>query len=357
MKSLFGHIILNNISSQAENLATEALYYILANSPAAREGLSRFFGLFDPRLNGELLFKTQFYDEDAAIPDLVGLDEDYDQTCIIESKFWAGLTDNQPVTYIQRLKPEKPSILLFLVPSKRLESIWYEILNRCEEAGISVGPVNKEGNYVYAKLNENNYLAAIDWISLLTLMETELDSAGDYLFKSDLLQLKGLCNQMDEEAFLPLDSAEISPMIARRNMQFHEIVNEVISSGKSEGIYSQDRLRPAAGLYYYGNYFQYGDFLYFLKFDNKNWYEWRNTPIWLEVYGKRWREDTRERPKVKKALSELESHTKNRLFFNQYDVAIVPLKFELGVAKNKVVKSIKQQIEEINSILIRNYRG
>lgn len=354
MKSLFGHIVLN-FTSQAENLATEALYYILSNSPAARAGLSRFLGSVDSRLNGELFFKTQLYDEDTSIPDLVGLDEDYDQTCIIESKFWAGLTDNQPVTYIKRLKPEKPSILLFLVPSKRLESIWYEIVNRCEEAGMNVGPVHKEENYVFANLNENNYLAAIGWNSLLTLMETQLDSAGDYLFKSDLLQLKGLCTQMDEEAFLPIDSSEISPMVARRNMQFQEIVNDVINSGKVEGIYSQEGSRSAAGLYYYGHYFEYGDFLYFLKFDNKNWHELRNTPIWLEVYGKGWRKAAGERSKVKMALSELESHDNNRLFFDNYNVALIPLKVELGVDKNQVVKSIKQQIEEINNLLIRNY--
>ncbi|WJI08809.1 hypothetical protein FGU46_01225 [Methanobacterium sp. CWC-01] len=220
----------------------------------------------------------------------------------------------------------------------------------------------KDDNYIYANLNENNYLAAIDWNSLLTIMETELDTAGDYLLKSDLIQLKGLCNQMDEVSFLPLDSTEISPMIARRNMQFYEIVNNVISSGKSEGIYSRKDLRAASGLYWYGNYFEIGDFLYLLKFDNKNWHEWRNTPIWLEVYGtgwreygKGWRKDTKERSKVRNALSELESHTNNRLFFDQDDVAIIPLKVELGAVKDQVVESIKQQIEEINLLLNRKY--
>ncbi|WJI08808.1 hypothetical protein FGU46_01220 [Methanobacterium sp. CWC-01] len=118
MKSLFGHIVLN-FTSQAENLDTEALYYILSSSPAARAGLSNILGLIDPRLDGELFFKTQLYDEeDVAIPDLVGLDPDFDQTCIIESKFWAGLTDNQPVTYLRRLKPEKPSIFAIFSPDQ-----------------------------------------------------------------------------------------------------------------------------------------------------------------------------------------------------------------------------------------------
>ena len=41
MKSLLGHIVLKS-TYQAENLATESLYYILPNSNLARTGLSRW---------------------------------------------------------------------------------------------------------------------------------------------------------------------------------------------------------------------------------------------------------------------------------------------------------------------------
>lgn len=85
MRSLFGHIVLG-FTSQAENLATEALNYILSNSPVARVSLIRFLETIDTRLTGDIYFKTQVYDEDEAIPDLVGFNEDNEQTCIIESK-------------------------------------------------------------------------------------------------------------------------------------------------------------------------------------------------------------------------------------------------------------------------------
>ena len=340
---------------QAENLATESLYYILSNSNSARTGLSRFLRNIDSRFTSELFFNTQVYDEDEAIPDLVGFDSDNDQICIIESKFWAGLTDNQPVTYIKRLNPNKTSILLFLVPSKRLESIWNEIINRCKDAGMSFNSEIRDEYHISANLNENNYLAVIDWNSLLTLIETELDNAGDYLIKSDLLQLKGLCNQMDEESFLPIDSIEISPMIAKRNMQFYDIVDEVTANGISRGIYSREGLRSGSGLYYYAQYFKIGEFVYGLKFDNKNWNQLRNTPIWLEVYGRGWRKATEERPKVKKALYDLESHEQNRLFFDQYNIALVPLKIELGVEKKNIIQSLTLQIEEIDKLLKENY--
>ncbi len=356
MKSLLGHIVLKS-TYQAENLATESLYYILSNSNSAREGLSRFLKIIDSRFNSELFYNTQAYDEDNAIPDLVGSDIDNDQICIIESKFWAGLTDNQPLTYIKRLNPNKTSILLFLVPSKRLESIWNEIINRCKNDGMTFNSETRDEYHISANLNENNYLAVIDWNSLLTLIETELDNSGDYFIKSDLLQLKGLCTQMDEESFLPIDSAEISPMIAKRNMQFYDIVNEVKSIGVSKGIYSKEGLTAGGGVYYYTQYFKIGEFVYGLKFDNKSWNQLRNTPLWLEVYGKGWRKATGERAKVKKALYNLESHEQNNLFFDQFNVALVSLKIELGVEKKNIIESLTLQIEEIDNLLKENYES
>lgn len=354
MKSLLGHIVLKS-TNQAENLATESLYYILSNSNSARTGLSRFLKIIDSSFMDDLFFKTQDYGEDKAIPDLVGVDSDNNPICIIEAKFWAGLTDNQPVTYIKRLNPDKASILLFLVPSKRLESIWNEIINRCKDSGMTVYSENRDDHHISANLNKNNYLAAIDWNSLLTLIETELDNAGDYLIKSDLLQLKGLCNQMDEESFLPIDSVEISPMIAKRNMQFYDIINEIIQNGISQGIYSKEGLSSGGGIYYYAQYFKIGEFVYGLKFDNKSWNQLRNTPIWLEAYGKGWRKAIAERPKVKKALYDLESHEQNRLFFDQYNIALIPLKIEIGVEKKNITESLTLQIEEIDMLLKENY--
>lgn len=356
MKSLFGHIVLNN-TSQAENLATEALNYILSNSNFACDGFYKFLGTIDPRFTDDLYFKTQDYGEDNAIPDLVCVDSDNDPICLIESKFWAGLTDNQPVTYIKRLKPNKTSVLLFLVPSKRLESIWNEISDRCKDAEINLYSEKRENYLICANLNDNNYLAAIDWNSLLTLIETELDTAGDYQIKSDLLQLKGLCSQMDGESFLPIDSVEISPMIARRNMQFYDIVNEVVSIGHSKGNYSKDGLTSGSGIYYYTNYFQIDEFFYGLRFDNESWCKRFNTPIWLEVYGKGWRSAPEERSKVKKALSNPQSFKQTKLFFDKSEVALVPLEIELGVEKSRIIHYLTKQIGDINNFLTENYES
>ena len=63
MKSLLGHIVLKS-TNQAENLATESLYYILSNSNSARNGLTRFLKNIDSGFNPELFFNTQAYGDD-----------------------------------------------------------------------------------------------------------------------------------------------------------------------------------------------------------------------------------------------------------------------------------------------------
>lgn len=283
----------------------------------------------------------------------MGLDDEGSRICIIESKFWAGLTENQPVNYLKRLDPEKTSILMFLVPSRRLQSIWLELKNRCQEAGVTLDKENRGKSYIHAKVSDKNYLAVTDWNSLLAFIEAHLDSNGDHVTRADLIQLKGLCEQMDEETFLPLDSQEISPMIARRNIDFSDIIDDVVISGVSQEICSIEGCKSISSKGNYGRLLFIGNNNYFIEFNHKLWYEYQNNPFWLMCYGKGWLSAVEERPKVKKALMKLELEEK--LYFTGDDVALIPLKLELGVDKSVVVESILNQITEINDLLEKNY--
>ena len=85
-----------------EDVATDALYFILSRSTSAREALSEFLG----GENGPLPIaevKPWVADAHGAMPDLACLDEDGILVAFIESKFWAPLTSHQPVTYWQGL--------------------------------------------------------------------------------------------------------------------------------------------------------------------------------------------------------------------------------------------------------------
>ena len=119
-----------------EDVATDALFFILSRSTSAREALSDFLG--DDR--GPLpIARAQPWAADAfgAVPDLACYDENDNLVALIESKFWAPLTRNQPVTYWQGLPDDKPAVLLFLAPDYRVHqgSLWDELVARLRNAG------------------------------------------------------------------------------------------------------------------------------------------------------------------------------------------------------------------------------
>ena len=90
-------------SAHPENLATEALNYVLRRTPSARAALIQFCAI-GASLPPDLAFQTQVAGDDQTIPDLVGTDADNVARLVIEAKFWAGLTERQPVQYLQRVR-------------------------------------------------------------------------------------------------------------------------------------------------------------------------------------------------------------------------------------------------------------
>ena len=57
--------------------------------------------------------RTQATGEEGERPDLAGFDRNGRERVLVEAKFWAGLTDNQPIAYLERLPANRPGALLF----------------------------------------------------------------------------------------------------------------------------------------------------------------------------------------------------------------------------------------------------
>ncbi len=102
-----------------ENVATEALPFILSRSATARQALSDFLRDDHDSLP---IAKVQTWMTDAhgAVPALACLDDNDNPVALIESKFWAPLTPHQPVTYWEGLPTNARSISLFLAPDYRV---------------------------------------------------------------------------------------------------------------------------------------------------------------------------------------------------------------------------------------------
>lgn len=116
MDSVLAHLTAR-FTTQAENLATEALCYLLRSRPPAAAGVIDLARAFGVALPSGLVFQTQNHAvEDSSIPDLVAVAPGGSTPLVCEIKFWAGLKDNQPVTYLGRLPADEPGLLLFVAP-------------------------------------------------------------------------------------------------------------------------------------------------------------------------------------------------------------------------------------------------
>ena len=116
-QSILAHLA-SLLTNQIENVATDALAHLLleyqVTSDAFRRGGVTQSGIAIPE---QITLKTQTTWQDGAIPDLVGFDNEGRYVLIVESKFWAPLTPNQPTTYIERLPFEqKPRFFSLLHP-------------------------------------------------------------------------------------------------------------------------------------------------------------------------------------------------------------------------------------------------
>lgn len=128
MSSVLSHIVQKRLSRENEDVATEALAYILASSQTARGAMGSILQGVESEVPN-LWFETQT--SDAGIrPDMWGLDAGVPRA-FIENKFWAGLTDAQPVEYLRRLGANgRPSVLLVVAPEARQQALARELHQR-----------------------------------------------------------------------------------------------------------------------------------------------------------------------------------------------------------------------------------
>ena len=130
--SLFAQIM-PLFTSQTERVATESLRHILQRSEAARHALEQMLSAAGVEVDSLARVETEVSGEEGERVDLVCYDGYGTKRVLIEAKFWAGLTDNQPNTYLGGLPEDTHSALLFVAPAQRIETLWPELCRRAEE--------------------------------------------------------------------------------------------------------------------------------------------------------------------------------------------------------------------------------
>lgn len=289
METLFGFLA-TRFAVSTENIAIEALGYILSRSRAARVGLASHLGVSGIRIGDDVRFVTQSTGEDAARPDIEGITDDGQKSCVIECKFWAGLTANQPATYVARLSDLHPGVLAFIVPSMRLNALWEELRARLAIAGIPVGERAIHGGETYhAQLADRHGFVLTSWRGVLSAIVHAMETGHDSNGIDDAKQLIGLCKRMDMDAFIPFRSEEItSPEIPRRFLQLTQLASDVcdllISTQKCfNQAVDGTRLTAASSRSFSGRYMRASGTVFMLCFDCEAWSRHMLSPLWFKV--------------------------------------------------------------------------
>lgn len=284
-ESLLGELALR-LAKSPEDVATEGLAYILSRSDAARGLLQRLADEWAARaLRPIVSFRSQVVGADEARPDLEAKDADGVPVVIFEDKFWASLTEGQPVTYLRRLAA-RGGVLCFVVPANRTILLWDELSRRIEQAeGAPVVLLRDESELKVARVDENRTLVLTSWGFLLGQVRTALEAEGSLALVADLRQLEGLAARMETSGFIPFTLSDLTAPTPRHVVQFCNVVDAAVERLLQEPFANTRGLRATAGAGWYCRYLRLHEHGCQLSFNAPMWNRYGRSPLWLWVRG------------------------------------------------------------------------
>ena len=202
--TLLSFIVKRHVKTK-ENAATGALGFILEKSKAARKGLS---DVLQAKVNGIspiASVEIQSLVASGGIPDLACLDSHGDIRALLEAKFWADLTPQQPNEYWESLPRDTPSALVFLVPTYRLDDMLRKLTRHLVKVGFQSGEEDRSSDCITVRdMKSQRRLMLISWDLLLRHLEKSADANGDSQAMFELVQLRSVAERESSEMGLCL---------------------------------------------------------------------------------------------------------------------------------------------------------
>ena len=321
-----------------EDVATDALFFILRHSTSAREALSDFLGDDCGPLS---IAKAQPWAADAygAVPDLACHDEDDNLVALIESKFWAPLTHNQPVTYWQGLPDDKPAVLLFLAPEDRIQEdwLWNELVDRLRNAGHELGTADRRESLITAPANVGQRrLMLTSWRLLLDTMAQRTKNDGDAQTRFEIAELQGLA------------ASAIAGDNPQRDENLKQLIADAVKRIEQSGWASTDGLSVGRGLDFYGRYLRLAGASAWLGIDYETVKKMPDKPLWLSFYV-----DRAASVSVQEVRRSLGSLAEPGLKWHWGQVS-VPIILPAGADRDATLDAISTELEHIAELIDPN---
>lgn len=337
-QSLLAHLY-SHIRGSQEDVATLSLQYIISQSPELCKGFNNLIGVkLHTDLSSVMKYSCQATGENQERPDMSGKDHSGRELVLCEAKFYAGLTDNQPLTYLKRLKDEDGKGLIFICPQARITSLWSKLQELCAEEDVE--EVSSECIVV-----NGVPMAIISWAEIIFELQ-RIASACVPEALSDLNQLDGYCKEMDMNAFIPFTSEELGAITARKQNRYREVIIKT-----TEYIHADKNLKTTkATRGSYNGGFEYKmeieEYKVHIAYDENLWLntDSKECPFWLLIRTKDGEQDERIMAMLEK-LPVLD--TDNGVWANTY-IALEP---KVNAPLDEVAEDLKEQVYHYISLI------
>ena len=259
-----------------EPAATQALAYILRPRELAAAFIRRL-GLDSGFEFGHIESERRF---EGGQPDLTIFDSEGRRRIFIENKFWAGLTDAQPVRYLADLPDDLPSGLVFIVPEQRIPTVWEELKRRSRES-YELEEDSPSDTMTQLQMGTRT-MCITSWRHVLDLLK---QISPDDDLRCDVMQLGGLARFSESDEFPPLRDDEISDVsIPSRMINYCNLVEPIFDALVALGVARKGRLRITNDWHDTGRYFTVLDkFEVWLGVAREPWRSTSIGPLWLRV--------------------------------------------------------------------------
>ena len=324
-----------------EDIATLALRSIVEESPALRNAFTKVLcdHLYIPPDESVCEYRTQVTGKKLERPDIVGFDGAGIEVLICEVKFYAGLTENQPDTYLERLQKENGKGLIFLCPNDRIHGLWKQLSDRDDSEPVEG---HEDCISVYGVR-----MGIVGWEELLeTLLTVSERNSGE--MRPDIQELKVYCEQMvAANTFVPFASEDLGADVPAGIERYYIVMNrlrDLLFTKKEYGITqgtgrSQWKSTPQMGGDYY-IYMKAKECCPHLFFDKHAWRQHSSvyTPFWLALESI----DARQDEGVKAYINQLPEEMTEKS--GKPGVLLIALETPVGLTLEETVRDLCDQV-------------
>ena len=267
-----------------EDIATEALRHIFDHSDACGVALNDVIHSGVRGVNAITAVRSQVLQADGTRPDLVGFDETGTERVLIEVKFWAELTPNQPNAYISRLPGDGPAVVIFLVPEDRIQSLWPLLQERM---GQWFGPlVETDSERRCVRLGDTQkHLMIVSWGGLLDSMAARTRDYAEAGIDTEIRQLRSLAKYADSGALKPIRRGEeFGADSEMRLRQYKRLIDAATERGIEQEWASRKGLRATPRGYGYGRYVNLRGAVVWFGINVDHFERTGETPLWVDCF-------------------------------------------------------------------------